>query len=64
MNKDEIKQAVREVLLSEEFLKAFAAAWQKTPILHESDFKFFSCDAMNISEEVRHYSNEVKKYER
>ena len=34
--KDEIKQAIREVLLSEEFLAAFAAAWLKTPILHES----------------------------
>jgi len=35
--KDEIKQAIREVLLSEEFLAAFAAAWIKTPILHESE---------------------------
>lgn len=33
----EIKQAIREVLLSEEFLKAFAAAWLKTPILHASE---------------------------
>ena len=35
--KEELKQAIREVLLSEEFLKAFAAAWLKTPILHESE---------------------------
>ena len=35
----DIKQAIREVLLSEEFLKAFAAAWLKTPILHESELK-------------------------
>ncbi len=35
--KDDIKQAIREVLLSEEFLTAFAAAWVKTPILHESE---------------------------
>lgn len=33
----EIKQAIREVLLSDEFLKAFATAWLKTPILHESE---------------------------
>ena len=28
----DLKQAIREVLLSDEFLKAFAAAWMKTPI--------------------------------
>jgi hypothetical protein len=28
----DIKQAIREVLLSDEFMKAFAAAWMKTPI--------------------------------
>ena len=28
----DIKQAVREVLLGDEFMKAFAAAWMKTPI--------------------------------
>jgi hypothetical protein len=33
----EIKQAIREVLLSDEFLKAFAAAWQKTPIIEIKD---------------------------
>lgn len=33
-DKEELKQAIREVLLSDEFLKAFAAAWQKTPVLH------------------------------
>lgn len=33
----DIKQAIREVLLSEEFLKSFAAAWLKTPILHERE---------------------------
>jgi hypothetical protein len=27
---DEIKQAIREVLLSDEFMTAFAAAWMKT----------------------------------
>ena len=29
---DDIKQAIREVLLSGEFLGAFAAAWMKTPL--------------------------------
>lgn len=33
----DIKQAIREVLLSEEFLAAFSAAWMKTPILHDSE---------------------------
>ena len=28
----DIKQAIREVLLSEEFMKAFAAAWMRTPL--------------------------------
>ena len=28
----DIKQAIREVLLSDEFMTAFAAAWMKTPI--------------------------------
>ena len=36
-DKEAIKQAIREVLLSEEFLTAFAAAWQKTPIIHNSE---------------------------
>lgn len=66
-DKEAIKQAIREVLLSDEFLTAFAAAWQKTPILHESEVnlgpKFFVCEPADVSEEVRRYSNEVKKYE-
>ena len=28
----DIKQAIREVLLSDDFMKAFAAAWMKTPL--------------------------------
>ena len=35
-----IKQAIREVLLSDEFLRAFAAAWLKTPILHVDELNF------------------------
>ena len=33
----EIKQAIREVLLSDEFLTAFAAAWQKTPLIYNEE---------------------------
>jgi hypothetical protein len=32
-----VKQAVRVVLLSDEFLTAFAAAWQKTPLIHNEE---------------------------
>ena len=28
----DLKQAIREVLLGDEFVKAFAAAWMKTPL--------------------------------
>ena len=28
----DIKQAIREVLLSDEFMEAFAAAWMRTPL--------------------------------
>ena len=38
---DEIKQAIREVLLSKEFLKAFAAAWIKTPLIHKSELDLY-----------------------
>lgn len=43
-DKEAIKQAIREVLLSDEFLKAFAAAWVKTPILHESELNLIVAD--------------------
>ena len=43
-DKEAIKQAIREVLLSEEFLKAFAAAWVKTPILQESELNLIVAD--------------------
>jgi len=33
----DLKQAIREVLLSKEFLKAFAAAWQKTPLVYTEE---------------------------
>ena len=33
----DIKQAIREVLLSDELLKAFAAAWQKTPLIYNEE---------------------------
>ena len=36
----DIKQAIRNVLLSEEFMTAFAAAWMKTPIPYLHDISF------------------------
>jgi hypothetical protein len=40
----DIKQAIREVLLSDEFLAAFARAWTKTPILHNSEINLTPID--------------------
>ena len=56
---NEIQQAIREVLLSEEFLAAFAAAWLKTPILHESELNLI------VADETRPYKswNEIFKEE-
>lgn len=56
---EDIKQAIREVLLSEEFLAAFAAAWLKTPILHESELNLI------VADETRPYKswNEIFKEE-
>lgn len=53
----DLKQAIREVLLSKEFLEAFAAAWQKTPILHESELNLI------VADETRPYKswNEIIK---
>ena len=53
----DIKQAIREVLLSDEFLKAFAAARVKTPILHESELNLI------VADETRPYKswNEIAK---
>ena len=42
-DKEAIKQAIREVLLSDEFLKAFAAAWQKTPLVYNSELNLIAC---------------------
>lgn len=58
-DEEAIKQAIREVLLSEEFLKAFAAAWVKTPILHESELNLI------VADETRPYKswNEIIKEE-
>lgn len=36
-DKEAIKQAISEVLLSDEFLAAFAAAWQKTPLVYPEE---------------------------
>jgi len=53
----DLKQAIREVLLSDEFLRAFAAAWLKTPILHESELN------LTVADETRPYKswNEIIK---
>lgn len=53
----DLKQAIREALLSEEFLKAFAAAWLKTPILHKSELNLI------VADETRPYKswNEIIK---
>lgn len=40
----DIKQAIREVLLSDEFLKAFAAAWVKTPMLHVDEMHLLTIE--------------------
>ena len=43
-DKEAIKQAIREVLLSEEFLAAFAAAWQNTPLIHADEMNLVAGD--------------------
>ena len=40
-DKEAIKQAIREVLLSEEFMKAFVAAWLKTPMIDKSELDLY-----------------------
>lgn len=60
--KEEIKQAIREVLLSEEFLKAFAAAWVKTPILHESELNL-KLEPITGSESEAYCLNKLKNGE-
>ena len=63
MAEEAIKQAIREVLLSKEFLEAFAWALGNAPLSH-TEPRFFVCEPQDVAEEVKHYSNEVKKYER
>ena len=58
----DIKQAIREVLLSDEFLKAFAAAWVKTPILHESELNL-KLEPITGSESEAYYLNKLKNGE-
>ena len=55
----EIKQAVREVLLSEEFLLAFGKAIANAPIPSA-----IICEPRDFGTAVKLYSDEVKKYER
>lgn len=58
----DIKQAIREVLLSEEFLKAFAAAWQKTPLVHVDEMKL-AIEPITGSESEAYYLNKLKNGE-
>lgn len=58
----DLKQAIREVLLSEEFLKAFAAAWLKTPLLHKSELDL-SIEPITGSESEAYYLNKLKNGE-
>ena len=58
----EIKQAIREVLLSEEFLTAFAAAWQKTPLVHVDEMKL-AIEPITGSESEAYYLNKLKNGE-
>ena len=60
--KEELKQAIREVLLSEEFLAAFAAAWQKTPLIHKSELDL-SIEPITGSESEAYYLNKLKNGE-
>lgn len=61
-SKDEIQQAIREVLLSDEFLAAFAAAWMKTPLIHKSELDL-SIEPITGSESEAYYLNKLKNGE-
>jgi hypothetical protein len=57
-----VKQAVREVLLSDEFLTAFAAAWVKTPLIHKSEMNL-TIDPITGTESEAYYLDKLKKGE-
>ena len=61
-DKELIKEAIREVLLSEEFLTAFAAAWMKTPLIHKSELDL-SIEPITGSASEAYYLNKLKNGE-
>ena len=64
----DLKQAIREVLLSDEFMTAFAAAWMKTPIPIQ-EFAFYkpseglAVTPITGSESEAYYLDKLKKGE-
>lgn len=57
-----LKQAIREVLLSKEFLTEFAAAWIKTPLIHKSELDL-SIEPITGSASEAYYLNKLKNGE-
>ena len=58
----DIKQAIREVLLGDDFLAAFAAAWVKTPLIHKSELDL-SIEPITGSASEAYYLNKLKNGE-
>ena len=58
----DLKQAIREVLLDDEFLAAFAKAWQKTPLVHVDEMKL-TIEPITGSESEAYYLNKLKNGE-
>ena len=58
----DIKQAIRELLLSDEFLAAFAKAWLKTPPINESELNL-TLEPITGSESEAYYLDKLKNGE-
>ena len=61
-DKEAIRQAIREVLLSKEFLESFAEAWMKTPLIHKSELDL-SIEPITGSASEAYYLNKLKNGE-
>ena len=61
-DKEAIRQAIREVLLGEEFMKAFVAAWLKTPMIDKSELDL-SIEPITGSASEAYYLNKLKNGE-
>jgi len=61
----DLKQAIREVLLSKEFLESFAEAWMKTPLIHKSELSglYFPIEPITGSASEAYYLNKLKNGE-